>query len=75
MDFKQEVKDIAGETPAVLKRRWFIFIIISVISALSTFLLVLVDNVNFRRAAKLNKAFNFSFNIFINNNPIKRNIG
>lgn len=66
MDFKQEVKDIAGETPAVLKRRWFIFIVISVIAALSTFLLVLVDTVNFRRAAKLNEAFNFSFNISIN---------
>lgn len=66
MDFKKEVKDIANEAPAVLKKRWFQFIIITIISALSTFLLVLIDNVNFRRSTNLNGAFNFNFNISIN---------
>ena len=66
MDFKKEVKDIASEAPAVLKKRWFIFIIVSIIAALSTFLLVLVDTVNFRRSENLNGAFGFDFNISIN---------
>ena len=66
MGFKNEVKEIASETPAVLKKRWFQFIVVSVIAALSTFLLVLVDNVNFRRSAKLNGAFDINFNISIN---------
>lgn len=63
---ENKIKQFYDEAPKALKTRWFVYIVIAVVSAVSTFLLLLVDKVNFKRAEALNNVLKIDFNIAIN---------